>query len=201
MSRDKRTSVSTASTAENNSSKKYIFREQSSVNKLLTNKHSNSSVYAALTDEFPRVPLGFRVKVSVYNVYSKLPRKLKRLVRDILEQTILNISKAEIREAEKQIIVNIPVNIAVQKTEVKNIAMDPEVLVERINTLKIENRELKDIIRVHKRRIQELEAENRELLKTKKKYLELLEHAKMWLTWLKKGYTNYVIKEIEKVIK
>ena len=148
-------------------------------------------------EETESVILNFRVPLKYKILYSLLTKGEKRIVKETLKKTIETLAGKEPEKEPKQPLI---MNINVVKTEVKNIAMDPEVLVERINTLKFENRELKDIIRVHKRRIQELEAENRELLKTKKKYLDLKQKMQLWLTWLKKGYTNYVLKEIEKVI-
>ena len=201
---NKRTSASSAFTAENNSSKKYIFRERGRVNQPLTNQLSYSSVNSALTDEnsdYPRVPLGFKVKVKVYRKYMQLPRKLKRFIRDTVEQLILNIDKAEIRTEEKHTIINMPINILVSKTEIAKITMDPEVLYEKIRILEAENRELKDIIKYYKKQVKELQDQNTMLLKVKKKYYGLKQQLALWLTWLRKGHVKYVIKEIEKVSK
>jgi len=196
MSRDKRTSVSTASTGTTaEKSADNVFRETESVNLPFT-------VYSTrFLENLPRVVLAFKVRPEVHIAYRKLPRSLKRLVRDILEQTILNIGKAQVRKEEKNIIVNVPVNIAMQKMEVKNISMDPEVLYEKIRILEAENRELKDILRHYKKQVQELQDQNTMLLKVKKKYDELKQQLPLWLTWLRKGHIQYVVKEIEKVVK
>ena len=194
--RDKRPHVSTASTGTTaEKQRNSIFRERQRVD-LPSTVDSGLPII-----EYPRVVLSFKVKPHIYGKYMKLPRSLKRLVRDILEETISNIGKAQIRKDEKHIIVNVPVNISMQKMEVKNIAMDPEVLYEKIRILEAENRELKDIVKYYKKQVQELQDQNTMLLKVKKKYDELKQKIQYWLTWLRKGYIQYVIKEIEAVVK
>ena len=148
--------------------------------------------------ETETIPFSIRIPLKYKKMYREFTHKQKYLFKLALIGLIEAVSKGK-HGTQGPVVLNINIPISLAKAEANT--MDPEVLVERINTLKFENRELKDIIRVHKRRIQELEAENRELLKTKKKYLDLKQKMQLWLTWLKKGYTNYVIKEIEKVIK
>ena len=78
--------------------------------------------------------------------------------------------------------------------------MDPEILEEKISVLKRENKELKDILKHYKKRLQELEEQIHELLKIKRKYKNIIEQAKMWIAWLRKGHVKYTINDIERCI-
>ena len=163
MSRDKRTSVSTASTGTTaEKSVDNVFRESESVNLPFT-------VYSTrFLENLPRVVLAFKVRPEVHIAYRKLPRSLKRLVRDILEQTILNIGKAQVRKEEKNIIVNVPVNIAMQKMEVnQHPSYDVELeLLRRENRIfKEDLRKAMQVIKRYEQQIAELKHEKQSLLK------------------------------------
>jgi len=181
MSRDKRTSVSTASTGTTaEKSADNVFRESESVNLPFT-------VYSTrFLENLPRVVLAFKVRPEVHIAYRKLPRSLKRLVRDILEQTILNIGKAQVRKEEKNIIVNVPVNIAMQKMEVnQQPSYDIELLREENRILKNDLRKAKQIIQHLKKEKEELKHEAHALRKQitilEKKLREIQPYAQAYL--------------------
>jgi len=187
MSRDKRPHVSTASTAAK--PENTVYSREAVFYKRFTNKY---------LEETESVILNFRVPLKYKILYSLLTKGEKRIVKETLKKTIETLAGKEPEKEPKQPLI---MNINVVKTEVKNIAMDPEVLYEKIKVLETENRELKNILRHYKKQVQELQDQNTMLLKVKKKYYELKQQLALWLTWLRKGHVKYVIKEIEKVVK
>ncbi|RLG01423.1 MAG: hypothetical protein DRN49_01265 [Thaumarchaeota archaeon] len=157
---NKKTSVSTASTGTTaEKQRNSIFSREAVFYKRFTNKY---------LEETESVILNFRVPLKYKILYSLLTKGEKRIVKETLKKTIETLAGKEPEKEPKQPLI---MNINVVKTEVKNIAMDPEVLYEKIKVLETENRELKNILRHYKKQIQQLEAEKHEL----KKQIKVLE--------------------------
>jgi len=112
--------------------------------------------------ETETIPFSIRIPLKYKKMYREFTHKQKYLFKLALIGLIEAVSKGK-HETQGPVVLNINIPISLAKAEANT--MDPEVLVERINTLKIENKELKDIIRFHKKRIHELEAENQDLRK------------------------------------
>ena len=69
----------------------------------------------------------------------RLPRSLKRFVRDVVESVILNIDRAEVKAQgdEGQVVVNMPIALAISKAEAKSEASaEAEVLKAEVRILK-----------------------------------------------------------------
>jgi len=159
-----------------------------------------SSVYKRLqtiiSDDTETAVIAFRVPKKYKILYDLLRRSEKREFKDLWIQVLEQYYFGKTSESKN---INIVVNIV--KAEAKAGSMDPEILNEKIKILESENKELKDILRYYKGKISKLEEENTMLLKVKKKYYELKQQLPLWLTWLRKGHIQYVVKEIEKVVK
>ena len=117
----------------------------------------------------PRVPLSFRVNVEAYSKYRRLPKHLKLKVRDAIEGLIEQLYvKLPEMEKDTPIVINLTTTTG---------TLEPELVADEVERLRIENRRLRESFKFWKREASTIGKRMKELLAKLKHTKSLLEAA------------------------